>query len=261
MSRIKKTFQNLKRPALVTFITAGDPDHETSLRLLKSLPAAGADIVELGMPFSDPVADGPVIQLASQRALKAGATMHKTLDLVRAFRRDNSDTPLVLMGYANPVFIYGTEKFAKDAAAAGVDGLIIVDQPPEESAELQNTTRAYGIDLIRLLTPTTDEKRLQTLLNGAGGFLYYVSVTGITGGVRANVQTIMPHINMIKSHTDLPLVIGFGIKTPQDAADMAALADGIVVGSELVRTIADHSQSTDIVEVLQKKVAGLIQKL
>lgn len=242
MSRIQNTFEKLDRAALITFIMAGDPSHEASLAALKSLPGKGADIIELGMPFTDPVADGPTIQKAGERALDAGARMTRTLDMVREFRADNQSTPIVLMGYANPIFAYGFEKFGSDAAAAGVDGLIIVDLPPEESAALEAVTKAQNIDLIRLITPTTDEARLTKLLKGASGFLYYVSIAGITGSGSAKADALKPHIDQIKAQTNLPVAIGFGIKTPDDAKEMAAIADGVVVGSALVNALVQDGQ-------------------
>lgn len=234
MTRIEKTFAALDRPALVTFITAGDPDKDTSMKALEALADGGADIIELGMPFSDPMADGPVIQEASQRALAAGANMQQTLNMVQQFRSKNQDTPIVLMGYYNPVLKYGVRQFADDAAQAGVDGLIIVDLPPEESNELQGALKGKEIDIIRLITPTTDEDRLKILLDGAGGFLYYVSITGVTGTAKADTDALKPHIEMIRKHTDLPVAVGFGIKTPDDAASMAKIADAVVVGSAIV---------------------------
>lgn len=242
MTRISKTFEALDRPALVTFITAGDPSHEISLEILKSLPDSGADIIELGMPFTDPVADGPAIQEASQRALKAGANMCKTLKMVRDFREGNNTTPIILMGYMNPIHHYGLERFMNDAADAGVDGFILVDLPPEEDAEIRSLANAKGIDIIRLITPTTDEARLETLLNGAGGFLYYVSITGVTGSAKATPTDIAPHIQSIKEKTNLPVCIGFGIKTPEDAKAMGEIADGVVVGSVLVNEIASNAE-------------------
>ncbi len=240
MTRIKKTFEDLKqagKTALITFTMAGDPDLETSLEILKELPDAGADIIEIGMPFTDPAADGLTIQLAGQRALNAGANMRNTIDMVREFRKNNDHTPIILMGYANPIFVYGYEKFAQDASKAGVDGLIIVDLPPEEDAPLRKYTQKYGIDIIRLITPTTDEKRLSKILEGASGFLYYVSITGVTGAAKADQNALKPHINMIKNHTTLPIAIGFGIKTPDDALKMSSLSDGIVVGSAIVEKV------------------------
>ncbi len=257
MTRIEKTLSALDRPALVTFITAGDPDHAKSLSILKALPEAGADIIELGMPFTDPMADGPTIDLASQRALKNGANMHKTLDMVRDFRKDDTETPIILMGYANPLYAYGLELFAKDASDAGVDGLIIVDLPPEESKDLENAASKAGLDLIRLITPTTDEKRLQKLLNGAGGFLYYVSITGVTGAKKADFSAISPHIADIKKQSGMPVAIGFGIKTPEDAAKFGEIGDAVVVGSAIVQTIADNQTAAD----LPKKVAAQVREL
>lgn len=243
MTRIASTFKDIQsqnRAALITFIMANDPDYDTALEAMKALPAAGADIIELGMPFTDPAADGIVIQHAGQRALKAGGCMKSTLQMVRDFRADNTDTPIVLMGYTNPILAYGFDSFITDASDAGVDGLIIVDLPPEESEELSALANKKGIDLIRLLTPTTNEDRLGKLLDGAGGFLYYVSITGVTGAAKADMSAIEPHIKMIKSHTDLPVAIGFGIKTPDDVKTFAALADGVVVGSSLVQRLNDN---------------------
>lgn len=238
MSRIEATFAD-KKKKLITFIMAGDPDHDTSLALLKSLPAAGADIIELGMPFTDPAADGPTIQASGLRALEGGASMKKTLELVREFRKGNNTTPIVLMGYANPVMAYGWAKFAGDAARAGVDGLILVDLPPEEDAEFRALCKSSGLDLIRLLTPTSDAKRLPTLLEGVSGFLYYVSITGITGSASASLSAIGPHIKQIKALTDLPLAIGFGVRTPEDVKAMAALSDAVVVGSAIIKALQE----------------------
>ncbi len=246
MSRIEKIFSALNRPALITFIMAGDPDAATSLEVLKALPDAGADIIELGMPFTDPAADGLTIQLAGQRALASGQTMAKTLQMVRDFRLGNADTPIVLMGYFNPVLQYGLEKFANDAAAAGVDGLIIVDLPPEEAGETLSAAKNKGLDIIRLMTPTTTLQRLPKVLEGASGFLYYVSITGVTGASQADMSKIKPHIEEIKKHTSLPIAIGFGIKTPEDAANMGNLADAIVVGSSIVQSIADRKSAKDV---------------
>ncbi len=242
MSRIEKKFESLTQEgstALVTYIMAGDPDLENSLKVLKALPDAGADIIELGMPFTDPAAEGITIQRAGQRALKAGANMHHTIDMVRKFRVDNDHTPIILMGYANPIFTYGYEKFAQDASKAGVDGLIIVDLPPEEDAPLREHTQKHGIDIIRLATPTTDEKRLPKVLEGASGFLYYVSITGVTGTAKADINALKPHLDMIKSKTTLPIAIGFGIKTPDDALKMSSLGDAVVVGSAIVDKVKD----------------------
>jgi len=261
MTRIDKTLSALNRPALVTFITAGDPDHEQSLSVLNALPDAGADIIELGMPFTDPMADGPVIDLASQRALAGGANMQKTLDMVRSFRTENTDTPIILMGYINPVRAYGIEKFSTDASNAGVDGLIIVDLPPEESEELETTANKTNLNLIRLVTPTTDEARLDKLLKGASGFLYYVSITGVTGSKKANLSQIKPHIESIKAQSNMPVAIGFGIKTPEDAAAMGAIGDAVVVGSSIVQTIADNGNAPDLVEKVTSQVSALADAL
>ena len=242
MNRIETTFQKCKtegRKALVSFITAHDPDYETSLNMLKSLPEAGADIIELGMPFTDPGADGAVIQLANQRALKSGASMNRTLQMVKEFREDNTDTPIVLMGYFNPVMAYGLQKFTNDASDAGVDGLIIVDLPPEEDKELRDCCHSNKIDLIRLITPTSNKERLKILLDGVSGFLYYVSITGVTGSAKPDLKALEPHINEIRDLSQLPIAIGFGIRTPEDAAHMAQISDAVVVGSAIVNTLQD----------------------
>ena len=240
-TRIEARFAALRRenrPGLVTFVTAGDPDPATSLEIMKGLPAAGADVIELGMPFTDPMADGPAIQRASQRALAAGQTMERTLAMVRAFREDDDETPIVLMGYYNPVYVYGNERFLNDARAAGVDGLIIVDLPPEEDAELCLPAVAAGLRFIRLATPTSDEARLPRILANAGGFLYYVSVTGVTGTREPDVADVERALASIRRHTDLPVAVGFGVKTPRQAAAIGRVADAVVVGSALVSAIA-----------------------
>ncbi len=240
-NRIERRFAALKaegRAGLVTFITAGDPDGETSLALLKALPAAGADLIELGMPFSDPMADGPAIQAAGQRALKAGMTLRKTLAMAQSFRAGERATPLILMGYYNPIYSYGNEAFVRDAAAAGVDGLIIVDLPPEEDEELRPLAEAAGIASIRLVAPTTGAARLATVLEHASGFVYYVSITGITGTRSAELDRVEAAIEGVRARTTLPLAVGFGIKTPEDAAGFARFADAAVVGSALVQVIA-----------------------
>ena len=258
MNRIKSKFEQLKsanKKALVTFITAGDPDYNSSLELLKSLPDNGADIIELGMPFSDPMADGEAIQKASIRALENGANMQKTLKMVEEFREENSDTPIILMGYYNPIYIYGVEKFCNDAAKAGVDGFIIVDLPPEEENELLPSATDNKISLIKLITPTTDMERLKIITNGASGFLYYVSITGVTGTAKADISKITPHIDMIRQNTDLPIAIGFGIKTPEDVKQMAALGDAIVVGSVLVKEFENNNDNS--VTKVQNKVKNL----
>src|SRR3954468_15687703 len=225
------------RPALVTFITAGDPDIATSLAILRALPAAGADIIELGVPFSDPMADGPTIQASSLRALKAGQTLVKTLGMVRSFRASDPTTPIVLMGYYNPVYIYGVEKFLADAKSAGVDGLIVVDLPPEEDDELCLPALRAGLNFIRLATPTTDDKRLPAVLANTSGFVYYVSVTGITGMAAPDAGAVSAAIGRIKRHTKLPIAVGFGVRTAEQARAIDAAADGVVVGSALIEAL------------------------
>ncbi len=240
-SRIDRRFAALKterRKAFVAFITAGDPDYATSEKILHGLPAAGADIIELGMPFSDPMADGPAIQASSLRALKAGHKMRKTLDLVRSFRQRDQDTPIILFGYYNPVYVYPREAFLDDAKAAGADGLIIVDVPPEADDEVCLPAIARGLNFIRLATPTTDARRLPAVLANTSGFLYYVSITGITGTATPDVSAVRAHLAEIKKSTALPIAVGFGVTTPQQAAALAnAGADGVVVGSALVNAI------------------------
>jgi tryptophan synthase alpha chain len=240
-TRIDKRFATLKREGragLVTFITAGDPDYDTSLAILKGLPQAGADIVELGMPFSDPMADGPAIQASSQRALKAGQTMEKTLAMVRAFRAEDQATPIVLMGYYNPIYVYPVDRFVADAGEAGVDGLIVVDIPPEEDQELRPAASAVGLNFIRLATPTTDAKRLPAVLANTSGFVYYVSIAGITGTAAPDLSDVKAHVGRIKAHTGLPIAVGFGVKTEAQVSAIASLAEGVVVGSALVSAIA-----------------------
>jgi tryptophan synthase alpha chain len=236
-TRIDARFAQLEKDgcsAFVTFVTAGDPDPETSLAIVKALPQAGADIIELGMPFTDPMADGPSIQAAGLRALKAGMTLKKTLALVRAFRESDNATPLVLMGYYNPIYIYGVDKFLADARSAGVDGLIIVDLPPEEDTELCMPALKAGLNFIRLATPTTDEKRLPAVLANTSGFVYYVAITGITGAAAADSKTVGEAVARIKRHTGLPVCVGFGIRTPEAAKAIAERANGAVVGTALV---------------------------
>ncbi|MDB5565062.1 MAG: trpA [Tardiphaga sp.] len=236
-TRIDTRFAELKaegRAAFVTFLMAGDPDLATSLEIIKALPKAGADIIEIGMPFTDPMADGPAIQAAGLRALKAGTTLKKTLKMVRAFRAGDNVTPLVLMGYYNPIYIYGVDRFLVDAKAAGVDGLIIVDLPPEEDAELCLPAMKAGLNFIRLATPTTDDKRLPAVLANTSGFVYYVSITGITGSGSADSTEVGAAVARIKRHTNLPVCVGFGIRTPEAAHDIAQHANGAVVGSALV---------------------------
>ena len=239
-TRIDRCFAELKeqgRAALVTFLTAGDPDPETSLAILRAIPAAGADVVEFGMPFTDPMADGPAIQMSSQRALKAGQTLKKTLDMVRAFRQGDDATPLVLMGYYNPIYIYGVDRFLRDAKSAGVDGLIVVDLPPEEDAELCLPALKAGLNFIRLATPTTDDKRLPAVLANTSGFVYYVSITGITGTATPDPEKAAAAVARIKRHTSLPVAVGFGVRTAEQAAVIASGADGVVVGSALVNAL------------------------
>lgn len=245
MSRLKACFQALKaqnHAAFVTYIQAGDPNRELSTEILKGLPGAGVDIIELGMPFTDPAADGPAIDKAAQRALEAGASMIQTFEMVREFRADNAQTPIVLMGYFNPLYAYGIERFCADAADAGVDGLIIVDLPPEEDAELRGPANAADIDVIRLATPTSDKARLPAVLSGASGFVYYVAVAGVTGGKSAGADEIGTAVTRIKAHTNLPVAVGFGIRTPAQAAAVAAKADAAVVGSAIVDVIANGVQ-------------------
>jgi len=236
-TRIDHRFAALKkegRAALVTFLTAGDPDPATSLAILNALPAAGADVIELGMPFTDPMADGPAIQASSLRALKAGQTLRKTLDMVRAFRRADGATPIVLMGYYNPIYIYGVDRFLADATSAGVDGLIVVDLPPEEDDELCLPALKAGLNFIRLATPTTDDRRLPAVLTNTSGFVYYVSITGITGAAAPDPSKVGAAVARIKRHTRLPVAVGFGVRTAEHAQAIAANADGVVVGSALV---------------------------
>ena len=246
--RIDQTFARLrekgKRPALVAFITAGDPDYQTSLDLACALPEAGADIIELGMPFTDPMADGPAIQRSSLRALHGGQTMIKTLELVRSFRASGHETPIVLMGYYNPIYSYGSERFVQDAMEAGVDGLIIVDLPPELDRELCIPALDAGLNFIRLATPTTDEKRLPAVLANTSGFVYYVSIAGITGTQAPDLEHVRGKVTRIKAHTDLPVCVGFGVKTAQQAGIIGSYADGVVVGSALVNAIEENLDET-----------------
>ncbi len=239
-TRIDARFAALKtqgRAALVTFITAGDPDLAASTAILKALPAAGADVIELGMPFTDPMADGPAIQASGLRALQGGQTMRKTLAMVAEFRKADRDTPLVLMGYYNPIYVYGVEAFLQDAKAAGVDGLIVVDLPPEEDEELCIPALKAGLNFIRLATPTTDEKRLPAVLANTSGFVYYVSITGITGSAAPDVDKVGAAVARLKKHSHLPVAVGFGVKNAASAATIAAKADAVVVGSALVEAV------------------------
>lgn len=268
-TRIDRRFAALKhegRAALVTFTMAGDPDYATSVALLKALPKAGADVIELGMPFTDPMADGPAIQAAGLRALHAGQTLTKTLAAVREFRADDDATPLVLMGYYNPIYIYGVDRFLGDAKTAGVDGLIVVDLPPEEDGELCLPALHAGLNFIRLATPTTDDKRLPTVLTNTSGFVYYVSITGITGSAAPDAGKVAAAVARIKRHTKLPVCVGFGVRTAEQARALAETADGVVVGSALVEavrksldvdaapTAATVAAVTDLVDALAEGV-------
>jgi tryptophan synthase alpha chain len=263
-TRIDHCFAALRaerRAALVTFVMAGDPDAATSLAIVKALPKAGADVIEIGMPFSDPMADGPAIQASGLRALHGGETLHKTLALTRAFRATNSHTPIVLMGYYNPIYVYGVDAFLRDAVAAGVDGLIVVDLPPEEDEELCLPALRAGLNFIRLATPTTDDKRLPAVLANTSGFVYYVSITGVTGSAAADPQKVGAAVARIKRHTHLPVAVGFGVKDAASAAAIAAVADGVVVGSALVEalrvSLVDGKAGPDTVGA----VAGLVERL
>lgn len=259
-SRLEHCFAALKqqnRPALVSYLTAGDPDAETSRRLLHGLPAAGVDVIELGMPFSDPMADGPAIQKASLRALENGQTQTKTLEMVRRFREQNSTTPIVLMGYYNPIFCYGVERFLTDAARAGVDGLIVVDLPPEHDEELCQPAAQHGIDFIRLATPTTDAKRLPKVLANASGFIYYVSVSGVTGGSAPTPERLESSVAQLREHTELPIAVGFGIRTAEQAATIGRFSDAVVVGSALVDCIENANTPDEAVERVHSLVSEL----
>ena len=259
-SRMERRFAALKdenRAALVTFTTAGDPNYEHSLNTLLGLPGAGADVIELGMPFTDPMADGAAIQLGSQRALASGQNMVKTLQMVRELRKQDQDTPLVLMGYYNPIYRYGVEAFLQQAAEAGVDGLIVVDLPPEHDDELCVPAAAAGIHFIRLATPTTDAKRLPGVLTNTSGFLYYVSSTGVTGAAPPTPEKVQKEVEAIRAHTDIPIGVGFGIRTPEQAARIAQFADGVVVGSALVDCIA----GADTPETGTQAVLALVREL
>jgi tryptophan synthase alpha chain len=266
-TRIDTRFAELKREgrsAFITFLMAGDPDPATSLDIIKALPKAGADIIEIGMPFTDPMADGPAIQAAGLRALKAGMTLKKTLALVHEFRKDDAATPLVLMGYYNPIYIYGVDKFLTDAKSAGVDGLIIVDLPPEEDDELCLPAMQAGLNFIRLATPTTDDKRLPAVLANTSGFVYYVSITGITGAASADTAVVGEAVGRIKRHTKLPVCVGFGIRTPEAARGIAQKADGAVVGTALVEALrasldADNRATAATVGAVADLAASLAQ--
>jgi tryptophan synthase alpha chain len=252
MTRIDDTFARLGaegKKAFVAYVMAGDPDEATSLAIMQGLPGAGVDVIELGMPFTDPMADGPTIQAAGQRALEGGMTLEKVLAMVRAFRTGDQTTPIVLMGYYNPIYSRGVDRFLADARSAGIDGLIVVDLPPEEDDELCLPAQAAGLNFIRLATPTTDDRRLPTVLRNTSGFVYYVSITGITGAAAAQSGDVGPEVARIKRSTDLPVIVGFGITTPDQARAIASVADGAVVGSAIVK---DIGAGVPVVEVLAK---------
>ena len=259
MTRIDQKFAALGaegKKAFVAYIMAGDPDLETSLELMKGLPAARVDVIELGMPFTDPMADGPTIQLAGQRALEGGQTLQKTLDMVAAFRTGDQTTPIVMMGYYNPIYSRGVERFLTDAKAAGVDGLIVVDLPPEEDAELCIPAQNAGLNFIRLATPTTDAKRLPKVLQNTSGFVYYVSITGITGAAAARAADVAPEVARIKTQTDLPVIVGFGIRTPDMARAIAGVADGAVVGSAIVKMVEEKRTVAEILAFVKGLADG-----
>ena len=259
MTRIETKFAALRaegKKAFVSYIMAGDPDLDTSLRLMKGLPAAGVDVIELGMPFTDPMADGPTIQLAGQRALDGGQTLQKTLDMVADFRKGDDVTPIVMMGYFNPIYSRGVDRFLADAKAAGVDGLIVVDLPPEEDAELCIPAQKAGLNFIRLATPTTDAKRLPKVLQNTSGFVYYVSITGITGAAAAEAGDVAPEVARIKASTDLPVIVGFGITTPDAARAIASVADGCVVGSAIVKEVGAGRPVADVLGFVASLAKG-----
>ena len=259
MTRIDRKFAALKaegKKAFVSYIMAGDPDYETSLALMKGLPGAGVDVIELGMPFTDPMADGPTIQLAGQRALDGGQTLQKTLDMAAAFRKDDDETPIVMMGYYNPIYSRGVDRFLADAKAAGVDGLIVVDLPPEEDDELCIPAQKAGLNFIRLATPTTDDRRLPKVLQNTSGFVYYVSITGITGAAAAQAGDVGPEVARIKATTDLPVIVGFGIRTPDTARAIASVADGAVVGSAIVKMVEEKKKVAEILDFVKGLAEG-----
>ena len=266
-TRIDRRMAKLKsegRPALVTYFMGGDPDYDTSLAIMKALPGAGSDVIELGMPFSDPMADGPAIQAAGLRALKGGQTLVKTLKMASEFRTGDNETPIVLMGYYNPIYIYGVDRFLADAKASGIDGLIVVDLPPEMDEELCIPALKAGINFIRLATPTTDDKRLPKVLQNTSGFVYYVSMTGITGSALADTAKVAAAVKRIKGHTELPICVGFGVKTAEQARVIGASADGVVVGTAIVNAIANvlgpkGEKTADPAEAVATLVSGLAQ--
>ncbi|MGP3699373.1 tryptophan synthase subunit alpha [Rhodobacter sp. NSM] len=259
MTRIDDTFRRLRaegKKAFVAYIMAGDPDLETSLAVMKGLPGAGVDIIELGMPFTDPMADGPTIQTAGQRALEGGQTLARTLEMVRAFRAEDPSTPIVMMGYYNPIYARGVETFLAEAREAGIDGLIVVDLPPEEDAELCLPAQAAGLNFIRLATPTTDDRRLPKVLQNTSGFVYYVSITGITGAAAAQTVDVAPEVARIKAATELPVIVGFGITTPEAAQDIAGIADGCVVGSAIVKLVGEGRPVAEVLDRVAALAAG-----
>lgn len=266
-TRIDRRMAKLKlegRPALVTYFMGGDPDYDTSLSIMKALARSGADIIELGMPFSDPMADGPAIQAAGLRSLKGGQTLARTLQMAADFRKDDNETPIVLMGYYNPIYIYGVDRFLADAKASGIDGLIVVDLPPEMDEELCVPALKAGVNFIRLATPTTDDKRLPKVLQNTSGFVYYVSMTGITGSALADTGKVSEAVKRIKQHTDLPVCVGFGVKTAGQARTIGASADGVVVGTAIVNAVAnvlgaDGKRTADPAEAVATLVSGLAQ--
>jgi tryptophan synthase alpha chain len=259
MSRIDAKFAELKsagKKAFVAYVMAGDPDFDTSLEVVKGLPGAGVDIIELGLPFTDPMADGETIQLAGQRALKGGMTLKRTLQMAREFRKDDDTTPIVMMGYYNPIYNHGVPRFLVDAKEAGIDGLIVVDLPPEEDDELCIPAQAAGLNFIRLATPTTDDKRLPKVMQNTSGFVYYVSITGITGAAAAEAGDVAPEVARIKAVTDLPVIVGFGIRTPETSKAIAGVADGAVVGSAIVSRMAAGDSPAKVLEFVKGLADG-----
>ncbi len=259
MTRIDAKFAALRaegKKAFVAYVMAGDPDHDTSFEVMKGLPGAGVDIIELGIPFTDPMADGPTIQLAGQRALDGGMTLQKTLDLARAFREEDRTTPIVMMGYYNPIYSRGVDRFLEDAKDAGIDGLIVVDLPPEEDAELCLPAQAAGLNFIRLATPTTDDKRLPRVVQNTSGFVYYVSITGITGSAEAQADVVSPEVARIKAASGLPVIVGFGVNTPEKSRAIAEVADGVVVGSAIVGKIGSGDSVSDVLAFVKSLADG-----
>ncbi len=259
MTRIDAKFAALGaegKKAFVAYVMAGDPDYDRSLELVRGLPGAGVDVIELGLPFTDPMADGETIQLAGQRALAGGMTLQRTLQLVRDFRAGNDSTPIVMMGYYNPIYSHGVDRFLADAREAGIDGLIVVDLPPEEDDELCIPAQAAGLNFIRLATPTTDDKRLPKVMQNTSGFVYYVSITGITGAAAAQAADVAPEVARIKAVSDLPVIVGFGIRTPQTAQSIAGVADGCVVGSAIVAAQAEGKPVSEVLDFVKSLADG-----